>query len=255
MERKSFRPFVAAAALCLVSCFEAPVVNAGSLPLECPEPTETGNIIMHTAYTVCYNDEALIPDWVAWELTKDETYGNLGREDNFWPDPDWKGLQADTKDYRNTGWSRGHMAPAGDMKWSEQAMKESFYMTNMCPQDKGLNAGSWNDLEMKCRQYARKYGQVYIACGPIVDGEKPRTISSKGITVPDRFFKVLLVYASGKYEGIGFIFRNDSSDKNFMDLAMSIDQVEEITGLNFFAALDDDIEEAAESTYNVKLWK
>ena len=98
-------------------------------------------LIEHTAYTVSYNPDWLIPNWVAYELTREETYGECPREKKFSPDPLAKGVPVLHKDYSNSGYDRGHMAPAGDMKWSAQAMRESFYTTNICPQNRSNNAG------------------------------------------------------------------------------------------------------------------
>jgi hypothetical protein len=106
-------------------------------------------IIEHLAYTVSYNPDWLIPNWVAYELTGDEVSGEQERSDHFAPDPLVEGDPVVTKDYSNSGYDRGHMAPAGDMKWSEQAMRESFYMTNICPQNHNNNAGDWKDLQVQ----------------------------------------------------------------------------------------------------------
>ena len=126
-----------------------------------------GQILKRKGYTLSYNADYKTPQWVAWELTKKETKGKEGRTDKFLPDPDVRGAKAYTGDYTKSGYDRGHMAPAADMKWSKQAMEESFYMSNICPQNPNLNRGDWNDLEEKSRQWAKKYGAVYIACGPI----------------------------------------------------------------------------------------
>ena len=104
-------------------------------------------VIQHLGYTVSYNPEWLVPNWVAYELTNFETGGEQERKNHFKPDPLVNGDPVVTSDYSNSGYDRGHMAPAADMKWSEQAMRESFYMTNMCPQLHNLNAGDWKDLE------------------------------------------------------------------------------------------------------------
>ena len=112
------------------------------------------------------------------------------RTDKFLPDPDVRGAKAYSNDYTKSGYDRGHMAPAADMKWSKQAMAESFYMSNICPQNPNLNRGDWNDLEEKSRQWAKKYGAVYIACGPVYDHGKPKRIGNNKVAVPDAFYKV-----------------------------------------------------------------
>lgn len=117
-------------------------------------------IIEHLAYTVSYNHDWNLPNWVAYELTSEELYGDVKRSNHFAPDPLVSGDPVVTDDYSHSDYDRGHMAPAADMKWSEQAMRESFYMSNICPQNQNLNRGDWNDLEELARDWARKYGNL-----------------------------------------------------------------------------------------------
>ena len=205
-------------------------------------------------YTVSYNKETRLPNWVAYELTNEEVNGTVKRNGKFYPDPDAKGPQADYEDYRNTGWDKGHIAPAGDMKWDEQAMLESCYFTNICPQNHNLNGGDWRSLEEKCRYYARCYGNVYIAAGPIVGENKNGVIGKNLVVVPDAFYKVLLVYKDGKYEGIGFYFENIAGHKPLPTYAKTIDEIETMTGIDFFFMLPDDIENTVESTVDETFW-
>lgn len=135
--------------------------------LEYPEISEDDDIVEHIGYTTAYNHTTLTPNWVAYELTKTEANGELPRNDAFAQDEALKGRQADLSDYKGSGWDRGHMAPAADMKWSEQAMLESFLLTNMCPQNHTMNAGCWEKTEEMGRRIAKQYGKVYIVCGPI----------------------------------------------------------------------------------------
>ena len=129
---------------------EDTVIQKVEIPAEISGRKE--QIICHTGYTVSYNSDWKIPNWVAYELTKEEVGGAVERYDVFMPDPVVPSDEsATTYDYKGTGWDRGHMAPAGDMKWSEQAMKESFYLSNICPQNKKLNSGIWKDLEEQVR--------------------------------------------------------------------------------------------------------
>jgi endonuclease G len=149
-------------------------------------------IIEHLAYTVSYNHDWNLPNWVAYELTNDELYGNVERSNHFAPDPLVYGDPVVTYDYTHSGYDRGHMVPAADMKWSEKAMRESFYMTNICPQNQNLNRGDWNDLEELARDWARKYGNLYIACGPLVSQDYRTIGQNKKIAIPNAFFKVFL---------------------------------------------------------------
>lgn len=206
-----------------------------------------GQIIKRKGYTLSYNADYKTPQWVAWELTKKETKGKEDRTDKFLPDPDVRGAKAYTGDYTKSGYDRGHMAPAADMKWSKQAMEESFYMSNICPQNPNLNRGDWNDLEEKSRQWAQKHGAVYITCGPIYDRNKPRRIGNNKVAVPDAFYKVILINDSKTPQVIGFIFPNKAGHKPLKKYIVTVDSVEKRTGIDFFPALPDEIENKIEA--------
>ena len=178
--------------------------NEGLAWASCPKALRNGEqIVEHSGYAVSYNTVTLCPNWVAWELASDETWGETSRTDEFTQDPSvasWR--QAESRDYTRSGYDRGHMAPAADMRWSVESMVESFYMTNVCPQDNGLNAGMWLTLEKKCRGWAKRYGRVWIVCGPIFTNVEPLgQIGEAGVWVPRSFYKVVLrEYKPGKYD-------------------------------------------------------
>ena len=222
------------------------------LNLEIPAYTYPGKykneIVLHrTGYTVSYNVYYKNPNWVAWELTREETKGETDRYDKFMPDPDLPEPRVVHKDYTRSGYDRGHMAPAADMKWSKQAMIESFYMSNICPQVGNLNRGDWNDLEELCRDWAEKYGRIYIACGPIFDSKSPKRIGEHKVAVPDRFFKVILIYNRKNPIAMGFIFKNIARSQDIEKYMVTVDSVENVTGMDFFSKLPDDIENRIES--------
>lgn len=213
-----------------------------------------GQIIQRTGYTLAYDTRNKTPQWVAWELTKAETRGNEERTNEFLPDPDVIGTQVVTYDYSGSGYDRGHMAPAGDMKWNKQAMQESFYMSNICPQNHNLNTGDWNDLEMKCREWARRYDHIYVTCGPIYNGSR-RTeyIGDHRVKVPDAFYKVVLIHTEKKQCALGFIFQNEAGERPLNHYLVSVDSIEQITGIDFFPSLPDELEERLESETPNKL--
>lgn len=211
-------------------------------------------IIVHTGYTVSYNQDWLIPNWVAYELSPNEVNGTFPRRGSFGPDPDVKGRTATTYDYSNSGWDRGHMAPAADMKWSAEVMLESFYLSNICPQDRGLNGGIWLNLEEAVRDWARSQGPIYVVCGPII-GEAFDTIGDNAVAIPNGFFKVVCKKVGGVYFAIGFIFPNKDVRGSIYEYAYSIDDVEAKTGFDFFSALPDSIENKIEAVCNPKDWR
>lgn len=227
--------------------------------LEIPASPENlkGQILQYTGHALSYNSNTRLPNWVAYELTREEMQGTNPREDNFARDPKARGPQADRDDYRNSGWDRGHMASAGDMKWDTKAMDDTYYFTNICPQNHELNTGDWRILEEKCRYWAKKYGSVYIVCGPIITDNVHGRLGANKVVIPDKFFKVLLTKKNGEWQGTGFIFHNppkrDSriSGKPPVNLPLqsylvTIDEVEEATGLDFFHLLPDSVENKVE---------
>lgn len=218
-----------------------------NLEIPITNPSIKAQQITHLAYTTSWNPNWLEPNWVAYALTKEELKGNAKRESSFSPDPDVIGTSAEHKDYTKSGYSRGHMAPAADMKWSEQAMHESFYLSNVCPQRSDLNEGPWERLENKVRQLAKADGVVYVCCGPIMT-KRPKTIGKNRVAVPSKFFKVICRQHGGKWYGVGFIMPNDAPRGGSMyAYACTIDEVERITGHNFFSLLPDNIEKSMEA--------
>ena len=206
-----------------------------------------GQVIHRTGYTLAYDAKTRTPQWVAWELTKKETQGTEERSNDFQPDPDVKGAQVVTKDYTHSGYDRGHMAPAADMKWSKKAMKESFYMSNICPQDHNLNTSDWSELENKSRQWARRYGKVYIVCGPIYNGKRNEYIGDHRVKVPDAFFKVVLINEKKKQCAMGFYFENEAGERKLQEYLVPVDRLEQLTGMDFFSALPDNLEDRLEA--------
>jgi endonuclease G len=211
-------------------------------------------IIKHIGYTVSYNAKWKIPNWVAYELTRQEVEGTIPRKDNFMPDPEVPYSESATiADYANSGWDRGHMAPAADMKWSKQAMNESFYFSNICPQNKNLNAGIWESLEEQVRKLAKQKESIYVVCGAIVP-QNPETIGVNAVAVPAAFFKVLLQNNNGNWAAIAFLFDNKSGNSPLSTYARSVDEIESTTGIDFFPALPDNIEDEIESKVDFTVW-
>ena len=212
-------------------------------------------IIEHTGYTVSYNHDWRIPNWVAYELTDREVAGDQPRADKFLPDPLVYGDPVVTSDYTKSGYDRGHMAPAGDMKWSEQAMRESFYMTNICPQNRSNNAGDWKDLEELARDLAQRYKSIYICCGPIVTDSSQTIGTKRKIVIPQSFYKVFLRQKhDGSWTSIGFVMPNAPGNRPLMTYMLSVDEVEQLTGIDFFYNLPDSVENIIEADYTISDW-
>ena len=211
-------------------------------------------ILKRKAYMTSYNFETRTPNWVAWQLTAEHTDGDLKRMNNFHEEEDVPEPRATLQDYRGSGWSRGHMCPAGDNKWSYDAMYDSFSLVNVCPQDSKLNSGLWNSIEMDCRKWAKRYGEVYIVCGPVFLNREHETIGINKVVVPEAFYKVILRLKPAP-AAFGFIVRNTEANKKKDLYYNSVDQVERITGIDFFPALPDDIENKVEAEANINDWR
>lgn len=199
-------------------------------------------IIVRKGYTTSYNANWRIPNWVAWHLTKDHTSGDNKRYDMvFTEDTSVPAPRATDNDYYNSRYDRGHMCPSGDNQWDATAQKESFLFTNICPQNHGLNKGDWNDLEMQCRYWARNYGEIYIVAGPVFYNGVQKTIGANKVAVPDAFFKIILA-DKDKTNAIGFVMPNQGEHHNMKEYVRSVDEIEELTGIDFFPLLDDEVE-------------
>lgn len=214
-----------------------------------------GRIIDYTGFRLSFNADCKQPNWVAWELTADEAKANVASRKNttFMRDPNVEGC-ATVNDYRGSGFDRGHMCPAADMKWDQRAMNDCFLLTNICPQDNGLNTGAWNALENKCRSWAVRDSAIIIVCGPILTDRLTRHIGDSRVAVPERFFKAVLAPYASPVRAIGFIMPNTRHAPGMQQAAVSIDEIEEATGLDLFSWLPDDIESEVEATCNFPQW-
>ena len=217
--------------------------SSGFIPLE------------RAAYRLSYNPATRLPVWVAWHLTAEHTDGPYSRKGiKFAEDEDVPVPRATNMDYINCGYDRGHICPSGDNKWSEEAQLQSFLYTNCCPQLHNLNAGDWNELEGKCRKWAQQYGGVYIVSGPLLLNKKHKTIGKNKVVVPEAFFKVVLCM-EGEPKAIGFIYRNEANNKTMSSYVNTVDDVERLTGLDFFSALPDEVEREVEAKADLADWE
>ncbi|WP_148366355.1 DNA/RNA non-specific endonuclease [Bacteroides sp.] len=210
-------------------------------------------IIRHSGYTVSYNKDLKIPNWVSYELTREETRGKEKRGNRFITDPLVTGPIATNADYTRSGYDKGHMAPAADMKWSPEAMKESFYFSNMCPQHPQLNRRGWKNLEDKIRNWAIADSAIIIICGPIIE-KQPKTIGKNKVVVPQQFFKVVLSPFVKPIRAIGFLFNNEQAVEPLSSYVVTVDSIESLTNMDFFAPLPDEIENRIEADANYSLW-
>ena len=227
--------------------------EATSTALELPAISAHDEIVKHTGYTLSYNEANEQANWVAYELTAEETQKAFERTNKFIPDPDVPTGSADDADYRGSGYDRGHLAPAADMGWSETTMRESFYFSNMSPQRPEFNRGIWKELEEQVRDWARDNRKIYVVTGPVLEKGLP-TIGHDQVSVPKAYYKVILDYNESEPKGIGFILPNEGSSRPVSSFAVTIDSVEKVTHLDFYPALPDAQEKKIESTLCVSCW-
>lgn len=204
-------------------------------------------LLYRKAYVVSYNKTTRNPNWVSWHLTAAHTDGDIPRQQAFFEDEEVPFPKALLSDYRGSGYDRGHMCPAGDNKWDKQAMYESFYLTNMCPQNTELNSGLWNRFEQDCRYWAKKYSDIYIVCGPIYLNQEHKHIGASRVIVPEAFFKVVLCLNNNP-RGFGIIVRNSGGQRKNDLYYYSIDDIERVTGIDFFPGLPDELEKSIEQS-------
>ncbi len=211
------------------------------------------DIVRHFAYNLEYNEEHEQAKWVSYMTCKRRISNNsVGRTDNFRSDPLVSSQSATGSDYRSTGYNRGHLAPAGDFKWNGTAMSESFYMSNMSPQRYEFNAGIWLDLENKVRNWALKHDTLYITTAGILEDNLNTIGRSTDISICKRFYKV--IFSKKHKKAIGFILEHKEIDSYIMDFAISVDEVEKITGIDYYSGLPDSLETVIEKSVDIDWW-
>ncbi len=207
----------------------------------------------YMGFSISFNKDNHTPNWVAWELLGSETDGAASRSNRFWTDTEIEGC-AVGDDYRKSGYDRGHLCPAADQKWSDRAMEDCFVFSNMCPQDHSLNSGAWNTLENYERVWARRDSAILIVAGPLYEESDTRRIGPSGVRVPSAFFKVIAAPYLDSPRAIGFVFPNMTAPGNMQNYVMTVDEVEKLTGFDFFSGLPDDVENEIESKSSFKEW-
>jgi len=221
--------------------------------IEIPAHQANETLISHAGYTLSYNEKYEQANWVAYELTSEETNSLYNRTNQFLVDPKITTGSADNSDYAGSGYDRGHLAPAGDMGWSEQSMIESFYYSNMSPQVPSFNRGIWKNAESFTREAAITNHVIYVVTGPVFTSDMT-TIGHNKVAVPQSYFKVILDNSEPELKAIAFVITNEASQLPLQHFAVSIDDVEHLTGLDFFPLLTDSVESKLESKFDINLW-
>ena len=217
-------------------------------------PTSTtGQIIHHQGYSLSYSEPHEQAEWVAYELKKAHLSNTNFKRPYFEIDEAVKTGAADWRNYKKSGFDRGHLCPAGDRRYSQLAHDETFLTSNISPQKHDFNSGIWNTLEQKVRYWASKYNGVYVVTGGVLNGNM-KTIGVERVAVPNQFFKILIDNNNGKTKMIAFLMSHQNSDKPLYDFVVSVDEVEALTGIDFFPELEDAIENKLEASSSFKDW-
>jgi endonuclease G, mitochondrial len=217
-----------------------------------PSSKTNTEIVRHKAFILNYRDEYELASWVLHRLVKEAAYGHEGRSNEFLPDPLVESGSAVTQDYSRSGYDRGHLCPAGDFRHDKALEDETFYMSNMSPQMPDFNRGIWSDLENKVRSWVKKRGELIIVTGPILKKGLPTIGRRTQIAIPEKFYKI--IYDPTREEAIAFLFPNEASVDLVKSFTISIDELEAITGIDFFAKLPDSLEQKIERENNVDDW-
>ncbi len=207
-----------------------------------------GELIRHEGYTLSYRDQFKDAEWVAYPLLAYETTGDADRKyEQFRPDPAVENGTALPSDYTRSGYDRGHLAPAGDFKFSQRIMRETFLMSNITPQEPQFNRGIWSDLENQVRVWARRDNGLYVITGPVLKPGLPTIGKTNEVSVPEKFYKVILYCNKPDIRMIGFLLNNESSNESIRQFAVPVDLIEQLTGIDFFPKIPDDLERKLES--------
>ncbi len=217
-------------------------------------PTSTtGEIIHHEGYSLSYSETHEQAEWVAYELKKSHLSSTNYKRPYFEIDEAVKTGAASWRNYKNSGYDRGHLCPAADRRYSKLAHDETFLTSNISPQEHQFNSGIWNTLEQKVRYWASKYDGVFVVTGGVLKGNM-KTIGAEHVAVPNQFYKVLIDNNSGKTKMIAFLMLHEDSNKPLYEFVVPVDEVEAITGIDFFPELEDSLENKLEASKSYKYW-
>ncbi len=207
-------------------------------------------LLINNHYALSYNRSKAIPNWVAWQLTK-EDLGGVERQNNFRPDnrlpKNWKNIFPSY--YTRSGYNRGHIVPSADRTKSREANSSTFLMTNMTPQTPDLNQGPWEKLERYSRSLARRNNDLFIYSGCYGEKSKLR----RTVTVPTNCWKIIVavsrnsgIDSSTRVIAVDMPNKNGIRDDNWRDYKTSVRNIEQKTGFDFLSVLPKNLQNVLE---------
>lgn len=233
-------------------CLASLVLSLNAYAQEFP-PKSDHPKIEHYAYSLGYSEGHEQAAWVYYLLTAEECIARYKRTDRFVPDPEVTTGSATIADYQGSGYDRGHLAPAADMAWSDTSMRESFYFSNMSPQNPSFNRGIWKKLEAQVRNWAAHYDSLYIVTGPVLDSGLI-SIGQNQVAVPNFYYKAVLDLDSTHQTALAFLLPNLKSSAVLSSFVISIDSLESLTQIDFFSGLNDSLEAVLETSSDPEKW-
>lgn len=210
-------------------------------------------LVQHTAFSLGYSEEHEQAAWVGYLLSRQHAENRYKRRNNFKADPLVHSGSARRQDYRQSGFDRGHLAPAADLDFSRQALNESFYMSNISPQHPSFNRGGWKALEEIVRQWTLEEDSLWVVSGPVLQQDL-RKIGINQVSIPAYFYKIILNSRQAELKIISFLLPNKKIEKDLSYWVVPVDSVEALSGLDFFPQLPDVLEDSLESTVQTGLW-
>jgi endonuclease G len=222
-------------------------------PFDFLPSSTTNQIIKHDYFTLSYSEKHEQAEWVAYELKKSYVRNSNFKRPYFTEDSKVKTGSADWRNYKKSGYDKGHLCPAGDMEFEINAYNDTFFTSNISPQIHDFNGGIWNRLEQKTRYWATKYDGVYVITGGVLNSNL-KTIGKEKVSIPNYFYKILLDNSNGQYKMIAFLVPSKKSDKPIYDFVVSVDSIEKMTGIDFFPKLEDKTENSLEKSSDYKSW-
>lgn len=219
-----------------------------------PAYTTSEAVIERPYYTIRYSEPHEQAIWVAYPLSSDSLRQEKhDRTNDFRKDPRVRTGSAQLSDYKGSGFDRGHLAPAADFSYDDFALSQSFYLSNMSPQNPSFNRGIWKKLEDKVRDWAMENDNIYVVTGPVLN-KQFKTIGANEVSIPDYYYKIVLDLQKPGIKAIGFLMKNEKSSASLESFVVTIDRIESLTGLDFFPTMTDELENALEGAKVTKGW-
>jgi len=219
---------------------------------ELPVQASREQHVVHSQFTLSYSEGYELPSWAAYQLTPEQAKATGTYRVKYSEDPMVTTGTSTTKDYRDAGFIMAQLIPAEDMFTSPKAVEETFLMSNIVPQKPAFNKFIWKKNAQLVREWAKEGNTLYIAAGPVLADAPFGSFGPSKVSIPTRYYKAVLDVNGER--AIGFVFRNNVASGTPVSFAVPVDELEKITGLDFFPALPDALEQDVESSTDFSKW-